>query len=89
MKNLLFSLISAQIDCNETRHAQVVMRELGITYQHAVPQSVADCWNFFNCDGNLDNLPPYLTEMKSGPQSYVGHGLSQETADKLTRDSKS
>lgn len=88
MKNLLFCLMTAQIDCKETRHAQVVMKELGITYQHAVPQSIADCWNFFNCEGNIENLPEFLTEMKKGPQDYVGHGLSQEMADKLTQSSK-
>lgn len=88
MKDLIFCLMTAQLDCNESRHAQVVMRELGITYEHAVPQSIADCWNFFNCSGNIDKLPEYLIEMKKGPQDYVGYGLSQELADRLTESKK-
>ena len=31
-------------------HAQQAMKELGITYQKAVPKSLGDCWWFWNCD---------------------------------------
>jgi hypothetical protein len=48
-------------DAGEKRHPQEVMKDLGITYRKAVPQSIADMWQFFGCcipDGV--KLPPYL-----------------------------
>ena len=40
-----------QLDCHYlTKHAQVFMKELGITYKHAVPQSIANCWQFWCCE---------------------------------------
>ena len=42
-----------QLDCHYlTKHAQVFMKELGITYKHAVPQSIADCWRWFGQDSH-------------------------------------
>lgn len=62
--NLIYSYMTAGFDCNEDRHAQEVMRELGITYHHAIPQSLGDCWQFFDCKNLPKKLPKYLTELK-------------------------
>lgn len=68
----------------ETRHAQVVMKDLGITYIKAVPQSIGDCWCFFVCDVPLDvELPSYIIPTKTNPAKWAGFGLSDEDAMEL------
>lgn len=83
--NLTYSLITADRDFNENLHPhpQVVMKELGITYQHATPQSLYDCWWFWNCTNVPAVLPPYLTELKIKPHDAIGNGLSKEDADRI------
>lgn len=83
MKHLRYCLMTAGIECGENRHAQTVMRELGITYQHATPQSMGDQWWFWNCQGNIDDLPEYLSELKLDPMQQVGWGLSREEAENI------
>lgn len=41
-------------------HPQVQMRNLGITYREAVPQSMIDCWEFYGCENIPDVLPPWI-----------------------------
>lgn len=64
-------------------HAQKVMSNLGITYDHAVPQSIADCWWFFNCKNVPDPMPGFLSPIKRKPTDLIGFGLSKETAERL------
>lgn len=72
MKDLIVDLYTAP------KHAQVCMEELGITYQLAVPQSISDCWRFFNCENVPDELPEYLSIRDFGDLNrLVGFGLSQ------------
>jgi hypothetical protein len=79
MKDLVVYLYTAP------KHAQVLMRELGITYQLAVPQSIGDCWWFFNCENVPTELPEYLSVRDFGDlNELVGFGLSQKNADDLT-----
>lgn len=61
MKHLRYDCMSAGC-AGEKRHPQTVMRELGITYEHAIPQSLYDQWWLFNCQHS--ELPKYITEMK-------------------------
>ncbi|HBM7586558.1 TPA: hypothetical protein LZ306_003340 [Enterobacter bugandensis] len=61
MKHLRYDCASAGY-AGEARHPQVVMRELGITYELAIPQSLGDQWWLFNCDHG--DLPSYIKEMK-------------------------
>lgn len=68
-----------------TEHAQKVMASLGITYQHATPQSMADQWWFWNCENLPAELPPYLSELKTSPHDAIGYGLSKEDADNINR----
>src|SRR5262249_55009235 len=57
-KNRGNSLMHLRYDIYGGEHAQAAMRRLGITYQYAVPQSMGDCWWFFNCENVPDPLPP-------------------------------
>lgn len=51
-------------DSGETRHPQEVMKALGVEYEKAVPQSVADQWWFLHCS----HIPPkaYLSVLGNG-----------------------
>jgi len=77
------------MDCNEKnhaqtgRHAQTVMKELGITYQKSTPQSLFDQWWFWNCENIPDKLPEYLTEINLNPMECIGNGLNKEDAEKI------
>ena len=42
-------------------HAQTVMKELGITYRLAVPQTLGDQWWFFGCQNIPEPMPKYLS----------------------------
>lgn len=86
-KSLRFCMMTAGIDCNENRHPQAVMKELGITYQHATPQSMGDQWWFWNCENIPENIPKYLTDLNLDPMNCIGHGLSTGDAIKI-RDYK-
>lgn len=63
-----------------TDHPQLVMKSLGITYQHSTPQSIADCWWFWNCEGEIKELPSYLEKLNIDPMDAIGHGLSSDDA---------
>jgi hypothetical protein len=82
-KHLRYCMMGAFIDCNEGRHPQLVMRELGITYQHSTPKSMGDQWWFWNCENIPEELPEYLTDLNLNPLECVGFGLNQEMADKI------
>lgn len=62
MKHLLYDCIGAW-SAGEKRHPQTVMRELGITYELAIPQSICDQWWLFNCQ--YGELPKFIDEMKA------------------------
>jgi hypothetical protein len=80
--HLRYNLYGASI-AGDNRHAQVAMKELGITYQHATPQSISDEWWFWNCKDVPATLPKYIEELKLDPMKCIGYGLSQETAEKI------
>lgn len=80
--NLRLSDQSAH-EAGETDHPQLIMKKLGITYQHATPQSISSEWWFWNCEGMPATLPPYLTELTVEPHEAIGWGLSAEMADSL------
>jgi hypothetical protein len=71
-------------------HAQTYMKRLGITYQHAVPQSITDQWWFFNCKDIPTPLPQHITELKpetGDVHEFIGWGLSKEEADAIQSQS--
>jgi hypothetical protein len=83
MINLTYDLQTAHVKHGVTQHAQKEMSRLGITYRYAVPQSMFDCWHFWDCRNIPDKLPPYIEYINVAPQEMVGHGLSQTMADEL------
>lgn len=80
--SLRFSIQGAH-ENGETRHAQEVMRALGITYAKATPQSMADQWWFWNCENVPAELPAFLSRLDLKPHKAIGHGLSKADADML------
>lgn len=87
MKHLKYWLQTASQDCGEHGHPKAVMKELGITYQHATPQSMGDQWWFWNCENLPDELPEYISPLGTDPMKCIGWGLDQEIAEKI-RDYK-
>ena len=81
--HLRFDYMEASMGCNENRHAQVVMKELGITYQHSTPQSMGNQFWFWNCDNIPDELPRYLTILDVDPMEVIGFGLSRDQAESI------
>jgi hypothetical protein len=77
MKHLKLSMIDMP---REFGHAQLAMKALGITYQHATPQSMYDQWWFWNCENIPNPLPGWLSELTVQPMSAVGYGLTKEEA---------
>jgi hypothetical protein len=87
MKNLKFNYLTAYMN-GVKGHAQEVMEKLGITYQHATPQTMGDQWWFWNCENIPEELPEYITELKSKPMDCIGFGLSEEDAIKIKKGEK-
>ena len=89
MKHLKFCMMHHFYSKNEEEkrisgmHPQKAMKELGITYQHATPQSMGDQWWFWNCENIPEVLPSFLDELKADPMECIGFGLNQETAEKI------
>ena len=69
-------------------HPKKAMKELGITYTHATPQSLSDHWWFWNCDNLPERLPPFLSDLNLDPMECIGYGLSKNDAEAI-RDFKS
>lgn len=65
------------------KHAQECMRDLSITYQKAVPQSLLDCWWFFNCENIPEELPEWVEYFDIDPSLCIGHGLSSDDVESL------
>jgi len=81
--HLNYCLMTAYLDCGESRHAQTVMESLGITYQHATPQSIGDSWWFWNCENLPEQLPVFLKTADWNPMEMIGWGLSEKDALKI------
>lgn len=74
MKNLRYDLYAAAL-ARENRHPEVVMRELGITYQDATPQPTGAQWLLWDCENLPAAMPKFLTEITS-EQADHRHGRS-------------
>ena len=68
-------------------HPQKAMKELGIKYAVATPQSMGDQWWFWCCEDLPEDLPGFLTDLELDPMECVGYGLSRENAE-MIRDYK-
>lgn len=83
--HLKFDVAWAYYNNVEMEHAQIVMKELGITYQQATPQTMGDCWWFWNCENIPETLPKYLEYIDLKPVECIGHGLSKEDAEMILK----
>jgi hypothetical protein len=97
MKHLRFCCVAAHYEKERisdadfklgSMHAQKAMKEMGITYQHATPQSMGDQWWFWNCENTPDELPLFLSILNLDPMGCIGWGLSQERAEAIRDFSK-
>lgn len=85
LRDLRLDLYGAY-DAGENRHAQEVIKELGIEYVFAIPQSIADQWWFLGCSKVPSILPGFIKDMEvREPRELVGYGLSIEMADELKK----
>lgn len=85
MMNLKFDIRGAD-ESGQTRHPQEVMKDLGITYFCATPQSIADQWWFWNCNRIPGLLPPFLKVLDVDPMDCIGQGLDAEMAKAIKND---
>ena len=60
------------------------MKELGINYEHATPQTISDSWWFWNYTNIPSELPEWISELKVKPMDAIGHGLSEKKAIELS-----
>lgn len=80
--HLRFRMITAY-EYGAQHHPQQVMKDLGISYQHATPQSMGDQWWFWNCENIPKELPEYLEVADWNPMEMIGWGLSKESAEAI------
>jgi len=85
--HLRYCYITAEIKLKDNRHACEVVKDLGITYQHSVGQSISDSFEFWNCENVPEKLPESLKVMNKNPMERIGWGLSKEIAESI-RDYK-
>lgn len=82
-KHIKFCMRSAY-DLGQKEHPQKVLRNLGITYTHATPQSISDQWWFWNCQNLPEPLPKYLKDLNvEDPTTMVGWGISEKEAQEI------
>lgn len=58
-------------EAGNTKHAQVALREFGITYEKSTPQSLGDQFWFWHCGNIPDNLPSYITELEADESKWI------------------
>jgi hypothetical protein len=58
--NLFYCIRTAYEKYGINKHPQIVINDLGITYAEAIPQSIADGWEFIGCVNVPEVLPKYL-----------------------------
>lgn len=91
MKHLRFNVRDyVEIFGAEAKHPREVIRDAGITYTVAIPQTIAGEWWFFNCE----NVQPHVEGIIStldidDTREYVGWGLSMEQANRIENYKKS
>ena len=86
MKNVKLCMRSAY-EAGFKNHPQKIMKELGVDVFHPVPQSISDSWDFWGCENLPDPLPDFLREITRPPEKFIGWGLSQGDADRITAHS--
>lgn len=54
---LIYDMLS--VDCPD-KHPQLVVKDLGITYDRCECWSIRDVWVFYGCLANTESLPSYI-----------------------------
>jgi len=83
MKNLNYSMYTS-----DRRSPEIVVRELGIRYMYAVPQSLYDAWHFWGCVNIPEVLPSNISVLTTKPLKAVGHGLTEKQARSIIAKGK-
>ena len=69
-----------RIDC----HAQTFMKSIGASYGIGVPQSIADCWQFYMCEYDAEKMPDFVKiDVYVDPFKRIGWGLSEQNAKEI------
>lgn len=67
-------------------HAQKFMQRLGVKYGLAVPQSIADCWQFYMCEYDPEKVPEFVSVRNDiDPTRLIGYGLSHKNAADIAK----
>ncbi len=86
MKRHIVFCAQAASEAGVNEHAQLVMRDLGVSWLMSTPQSIADQWWFWCCEGLPEPLPDYLRDLKIEPREAVGYGLTSADAERIERE---
>lgn len=62
----------------EHKHAQSVIKELGITSVKDIPESMGDCWIFYGCENIPECLPGYISVSEMKDHDYQRSGINYE-----------
>lgn len=84
MAKILRLDLRGMFDAGIAQHAQVWMKEQGIGYFYAVPQSMADQWWFYHPQNLPSTLPSFVSVEEVDPFRHVGWGLSEQGAKKIS-----
>lgn len=71
-------------ECGVHGHAQSIVRGLGINYELAMPQSMADQFWFFNCTNVPEPLPTYMKVLDVKVQECMY--LHEEVKERLKKN---
>lgn len=83
IKHLKFDATWAHYNDVKQDHPQKVMKDLGISYTHSTPQSISECWWFWNCKNIPNELPQFLSVLDADPIKCIGWGLSEKEAEAI------
>lgn len=87
MSNRIDVIFSLQHPSYKGPHVQQVMKDLGISYTLAVPQTITDQWWFFGCKNLPEQLPDFIKihDFKDITR-LEGRGLSKENIQYLNKE---
>lgn len=75
----------SQSMARDSRHAEEVMKDLGIHYEYSRGSAALNGWIFWNCENVPDELPNWLKVRDGTTMDDVGHWLTKELAAELTK----
>jgi hypothetical protein len=77
------------VDLHRCRiHPQELLKQMGIIYQYAVPQSITDSWEFWNPENLPDKLPPMMNLTEANPDKWLNRGLSIDMIYEIKKEAE-